>query len=142
MRVGGKRKLTIPPELGYGDRGAGQVIPLGATLVFEIELLEVRPSLVTMGQAIFTGKGGCLACHTIEGISAGLVGPDLTRIGADAADRRSGVSARDYLTIREPEAFVAEGVERAIPGLMTAAITASLSEEEVAALVEFLLAQY
>ena len=42
MQVGGKRKLTIPPELGYGDQGAGTVIPPGATLVFEIELLSVE----------------------------------------------------------------------------------------------------
>ena len=42
MKVGGKRKLVIPPELGFGDKGAGNVIPPNTTLYFEVELLEVE----------------------------------------------------------------------------------------------------
>ena len=135
----------VEPSLGKEVPEGGQPKEIGETPAPEPapETGGDSGELVAQGQAIFAGSGGCLACHTIEGITTGLLGPDLTHIGSDAAERKPGVSARDYITesIREPEAFVAEGVERAIPGLMTAALTAGLSDDEVAALVEFLLAQ-
>ena len=43
MKVGGKRTLRIPADLGYGSNGAGGVIPPGASLVFDVELLDVKP---------------------------------------------------------------------------------------------------
>jgi FKBP-type peptidyl-prolyl cis-trans isomerase FkpA len=42
MKVGGKAKLVCPPSIAYGDRGAGKAVPPGATLTFEVELLDIK----------------------------------------------------------------------------------------------------
>ena len=85
----------------------------------------------------------CYQCHMIDGISNGLVGPDHTQIGSWAATRKPGLSAEEYIreSIKNPEVFVTKGVERAIPGLMTETITEGLTDDQVDALVAFLLAQ-
>ena len=113
--------------------------------------VETGDGLAAAGRQIFiTGSGEgaatpCVTCHTIEGVpeAVGLLGPDQTHIGTDAANRKPGVSAAEYIreSIREPELFVAEGVERAIPGVMLPALTAGLTDADVEALVAFLLEQ-
>ena len=85
----------------------------------------------------------CSTCHTIEGISGGLIGPDLTNIGADAATRIEGMSAEKYIreSIKDPEAFICQGLERATARLMTKDTVGGLTDAQVDALVAFLLAQ-
>ena len=95
------------------------------------------------GKEVFLGTGICFTCHIIEDVSAIAIGPELTHIGTDAMTRKPGMSAAEYIdeSIRTPEVFIAEGVERALPGLMTTAITAGLSDDDITDLVAFLLEQ-
>ena len=87
----------------------------------------------------------CSTCHQIEGVSAGLIGPDLTHIGTDAATRKPGMSAAEYIaeSIRDPDGFICPlDVPRCgTPGLMTDVITEKLTDDQVDALVEYLLQQ-
>ena len=90
-----------------------------------------------MSASASLGAVGCSACHTIEGVSSGTVGPELTNIGTVAGTRIEGLSAEDYIrqSIEDPSSFVAPGFANAMPpGLQN-----SLSDDEFQQLIEYLL---
>ncbi len=95
---------------------------------------------LALGKAVFTGKGTCFACHTIQGVSAGTVGPDLTDIGAEGHTPKPGMSAEAYIreSIEDPNAFVSHGFP---PGMMPQGLKNNMTGPEFEALVAFLLAQ-
>jgi mono/diheme cytochrome c family protein len=95
---------------------------------------------VARGLVVYNERG-CFACHTIEGISAGLVGPNLTQIGTDAASRIPDLTAEEYIrqSILDPNAFVVEGFTA--PSAMPANFGDLISPEQLDDLVAFLLAQ-
>ena len=137
--------------LGCGDSGtiASPISPIVSksepVVTKKVSTSPVQNSNINPldGETIFAGLGGCGACHTIEGLTVAGVGPELTHIGTDSASRKPGLSPREYIeeSIRSPEVFVAEGVERAMPGLMTSGITAHLTDGQVDALVDFLVSK-
>jgi mono/diheme cytochrome c family protein len=119
-----------------------------ATAMGEVELVtlptatpspEEAADPVARGRQVFT-TAGCTACHTIEGISNGIVGPNLTKVGEVAATRKDGVSAEEYIheSIVSPNAFVVEGFQ---PNLMPQNYSQQLSTKQLDDLVAFLLAQ-
>lgn len=119
------------------DTSTDAPAPAGG-LVAEGQALFMTPPPNVGPQALW-----CSQCHAIEGLADGLIGPELTNIGSVAATRKPGTSAEEYLveSMRNPDAFIPDGVERATPGLMTLAIVQDLTDEQVDALVAFLLAQ-
>lgn len=105
--------------------------------------------LAAAGRALFTGGGGCSACHTIDGTAQGVLGPDQSRIGAQAANRIPGYTAEQYIreSITDPCAYTVTPADAGITrqydcNLMVATMSGiSLSETDIDALVAFLLQQ-
>lgn len=100
------------------------------------------------GQALFVGAGGCSACHTIDGVAQGILGPPLNGIGSAAANRIAGYSAEDYIreSILEPDVYAAgtaDGLSQDYDGNLMlstmAGILPALSDEDIDNLVDYLL---
>ena len=100
------------------------------------------------GQALFVGAAACASCHTITGVSQGVLGPPLDGIGSAAANRLPGYTAEEYIreSILEPDAHAvgtAEGLSQDYDGNLMlstmAGILPALTDEDIDALVEYLL---
>ena len=100
------------------------------------------------GQVLFAGAGGCSACHTIDGVAQGVLGPPLNGIGSAAANRIAGYSAEEYIreSIVEPDVYAAgtaDGLSQDYDGNLMlstmAGILPTLSDEDIENLVDYLL---
>ena len=98
--------------------------------------VEEAPPATASGEELFLAKG-CIACHTIEGISKATIGPELTHIATIAASRKSDLSVEEYIreSIEDPPAFV---VKDFLP-VMPSTIRETMSDEEFKNIVYFLL---
>jgi mono/diheme cytochrome c family protein len=131
--------LTVLATLFYAY--VGNMVPQKIT--YPPEDVEVSADLTTeemvkVGQEIVSGKGTCLACHTIGSHDAGGRFPDLGTIGADAATRKEGYSDIEYIaeSLYEPNAYIVEGFN---PGMITATKPpVSLSDQEVLTVIAYL----
>ena len=94
---------------------------------------------VARGRQVYLERG-CSGCHTIEGLSTGVVGPNLTQVGTQAATREPGKSAQDYFreSVLDPSAFVVEGFP---DNVMPKNFGTLLSQENLDDLIAFLVAQ-
>ncbi len=109
---------------------------------YEAEILSLPAPLsadpVARGKFVYNSAGACGACHTIEGLSVGVVGPVLDGIATTAAERQDGVSAEDYLreSILVPGAYV---VDDFLDGQMPVDFADRFSDEQFEDLITFLM---
>ncbi len=151
---GGKPAMPAWSELYGGPLREDQIRDIAAfilnwrpTALGEVTLAALPTPTPSPGEAtdpVARGRqvyqaSGCGGCHTIEGLSTGAVGPNLTRIGEVAATREPGKTAEQYLreSIVNPKAFIVEGYQPVMPETFGQ----TLSPQQLDDLIAFLLAQ-
>lgn len=125
---------TYPPQ----DRAeTGQPRPAPAVE----RPVVVNAETIAAGRELFVGGGGCSACHAIEGVAQGVLGPDLNGTASIGANRIPGYTAEQYLreSIVDSCAYTVEGTDCNL--MLNVMNSISLSDEDVDALVAFLLQQ-
>lgn len=103
--------------------------------------MVINAETIAAGRELFLGGGGCSACHAIEGVGQGVLGPDLNGIAAVAEGRIAGYTAEQYLreSIVDSCAYTVEGTDCNL--MLNVMNTIVLSDSDVDALVAFLLQQ-
>ena len=118
---------------------AASLVPRESTATVDLSDIERTPeAFVEAGEAIFNGKGKCNTCHTLDPSAPKGRCPDLLTIGSQAATRKPGVSAKDYLieSTYEPHKFLVPGYSNIMPPVWKPPI--SLSELEIETVIAFL----
>ena len=118
---------------------AASIVPETSTAKVDLSSIERTPeAFVEAGEAIFNGKGKCHTCHTLDPSAPKSRCPDLSDVGARAATRKPGVSAKDYLieSTYEPHKFLVTGYGNIMPPVWKPPI--SLSELAIETVIAFL----
>lgn len=90
------------------------------------------------GKTVFTGTGGCIVCHTVQGVSTGTIGPELSKIATVAATRKPGMDAEAYIreSLTSPSAYVVQGFP---DGQMPADLGTRLTKQQFDDLVAYMV---
>ena len=138
---GGGSNLTPEADAPTVVPSISTAVPDAQTTPTAAAAVAVNTETVAAGRAVFIGGGGCAACHAIDGVSQGVLGPDLNGIATVAAGRIPGYTAEQYLreSIVDSCAYTTEGTDCNL--MLNVMNTISLTDSDVDALVAFLLQQ-
>ena len=115
--------------------------PIGPIPTLNLPITQPPTATAKAGLQLFVGAGGCSACHAIDGVALGVLGPDLNGIATTAAGRIPGYTAAQYIreAILEPDAHIVDGYKAELMTAVMAGILPNLSDEDIDNLVDYLL---